>query len=78
MKTSTVPGMIFTVLFVLFIFWLAGLVLKIGFGLIGMIVSLIGGALGLLFSKSGITLLALALIGYVLWHRSEEKRMYGR
>ncbi len=73
MAVSKVFSWTLTILFFLFLFWLAGLIFQIGFGIIGMTIGVVTSLLGFVFSKNFFVLLALGLIVYILVNRSKEK-----
>ena len=76
MRSSKVIGWTITILGILFLVWMAEVVLGLAVGLLGLLVSLLGGLISLAFSKAGLTLIAIGLIIYILTHRSREKRHY--
>ena len=61
-------------LFILFLIWLLNLFLGISLGILGFIGTVLGAFLKLVFSKVGITLMAIALIVYILNNRDKSRR----
>lgn len=73
MAASKIFSWTVTILFFLFLFWLAGLLFNIGFGIVGIALSLVTSILGLVFSKNFFVLLAVGLVIFLLINRSKHR-----
>ena len=78
METKKIVEWTLTILFILFLFWMGGLVLSVGFGILGIVGSVLGALISLVFSKNFLTLLAIGLVVYLLWNRSSRQRCRNR
>lgn len=76
MKTNKFADAAITVLMVLFGLWLLEVILGIGIGILGLVFSLIGGLCGLIFSKSGVALVGIGLIVYLIGRKNDRRGNY--
>jgi uncharacterized membrane protein len=73
MRTSKIADTLVTILFVIFLLWVAKLVLGVGFGVLGLLFGIVGGLLKLIFSKNVIMLAGIGLIVYLIMNRKKER-----
>ena len=66
MNIPKIIGLAIMVLFLLFCFWALSLVLKVGLGILSIV--------GFFFTKVGLIFVIVALVAYMLYQRSKEKR----
>ncbi len=73
MNVSKVAAWAVIVLCILFLIGVIEIILGVAFGIIGLVFSLIGSLVALLFSKGGVTLIAVGLLAYVIVNRNSDK-----
>jgi uncharacterized integral membrane protein len=76
MSNSQTPGWVKTVVIILVAILAFNILLHVGLGLVSLTFSLLGGLIGLIFSKAGLFIISVALIAYIIHNRSENKRNY--
>ena len=76
MNASKVLTWVIIGIAVLFGIWLLEIVFGVAIGVIGLFLSLVGGLLSLVFSKSGMTLIAILLAVYIIKNKGEQRRYH--
>ena len=71
MDIGKIVGWSITILFVLFLFWLGGIVLNIGLGVIGLVGTTIGSLIKLVFSNNFLLLATIGVVAYLCWNRKQ-------
>jgi len=76
MSHSQTPSWVKTVVLILVAILVFNILLHVGLGIVSLTFSLLGGLIGLIFSKPGLFIIGVALVAYIIHNRSDNKKNY--